>query len=69
MMENHEDYRFEKSVNLLNSSVTLPLEVYYNWTDVRRTIQVHDTPCTPNTVYSKTKIVYSYILPESFLLP
>ena len=44
MMEYHEDYRFEKSVNLLNSSVTLPLEVYYNWTDVRRTIQVHHTP-------------------------
>ncbi|KAL5267005.1 hypothetical protein ACHWQZ_G004148 [Mnemiopsis leidyi] len=38
-VEYYSDYKFQRPVNLRNSSVTLPLEVYYNWTDVRRTIQ------------------------------
>ena len=34
----HQTANFKREVSVTNSSLVLPLDVYYNWTEVRETI-------------------------------
>jgi len=55
----HQTANFKRKVSITNSSLVLPLDVYYNWSEVRETIlwtekmdEVFKTNWSPNLVCS-----------------